>query len=57
MAPSDFASHVKNCDLKSGKILSANFESNDPEIMAALKIMSDQSGTKIYLGKSIINQQ
>ena len=42
---------MKNCDLFSGKLLSATFEATDPDILVAKKMMTSQSQDKIYLGK------
>ena len=56
MEQDSFASQIKKCDTRSGKLLSTTFDSNDPEILVALKLMADtntasaNSGNKIYLG-------
>ena len=50
MTQNSFSEHVKNCDLFSGKLLSATFEANDPDMLVAKKMMNSQSQDKIYLG-------
>ena len=51
LTQNSFSEHVKNCDLFSGKLLSATFEATDPDILVAKKMMNSQSQDKIYLGK------
>ena len=51
MTESTFVNHIKNCELVNGKMLSTTFEPNDPAVMLFLKLMSEHSASKIYLGK------
>ena len=51
MTESTFVDHIRNCELINGKMLSTTFESNDPAVKLSLKLMSEHSAPKIYLGK------
>lgn len=46
----NFVKHIQHCDLRMGTLLSANFETNDPEVLVAKEMMAEKSKNKIYLG-------
>ena len=51
MTESTFVNQIKNCELVNGKMLSTTFESNDAAVILSLKLMSEHSASKIYLGE------
>ena len=60
LSPDTPTAQMLACDSQMGKLLSTNFQTNDAQIMVALKMMEKtnaqaaNTGNKIYLGKRII---